>query len=289
MPPPRPAAPEFRSWDGRGNNTANPTWGSASTQYLRETSGAAYTDGLSMPPGARRPSARVISNVLSAQGDQVTADSRGLSTAIYEFGQFLDHDLGLALSGSKERFDIAVPDQRRQLFTQSRVHLVKDSAGLRIGLGQGLAHPDGLGPLARKYIGTAHVILPRVWMGLPNTALARNAPTCIVRQNRQDAMHPALRKILYAVAFETGGIIMATGALRLMSDAGSAKSFSLAVFSAAVALSWSFLFNTAFEAWETRQTTKGRSPLRRTVHAVLFEGGNWDKLVTMPLTTLEQA
>ena len=109
MPPPRPAAPEFRSWDGRGNNTANPTWGSASTQYLRETSGAAYTDGLSMPPGARRPSARVISNVLSAQGDQVTADSRGLSTAIYEFGQFLDHDLGLALSGSKERFDIAVP------------------------------------------------------------------------------------------------------------------------------------------------------------------------------------
>ena len=23
--------------------------------------------------------------------------------------------------------------------------------------------------------------------------------------------------------------------------------------------------------------------------AVLFEGGNWDKLVTMPLTTLEQA
>ena len=108
-PPQKPTAPEFRSWDGRGNNPANPTWGSASTQYLRETSGAAYADGLSMPPGARRPSARVISNVLSAQGDQVTADSRGLSTAIYEFGQFLDHDLGLALSGSTERFDIAVP------------------------------------------------------------------------------------------------------------------------------------------------------------------------------------
>ena len=95
-------------------------------------------------------------------------------------------------------------------------------------------------------------------------------------------MRPALRKIIYAVAFETGGIIMATGALRLMSDAGSAKSFSLAVFSAAVALSWSFLFNTAFEAWETRQTTKGRSPLRRTVHAVLFEGGL--VLILLPAT-----
>lgn len=108
-PPARPAAPEFRSWDGRGNNRANATWGSASTAYLRETSGAAYADGVSAPAGARRPSARVISNALSAQGDAVTADPRGLSTAIYEFGQFLDHDLGLAQSGSGERFDIAVP------------------------------------------------------------------------------------------------------------------------------------------------------------------------------------
>ncbi len=95
-------------------------------------------------------------------------------------------------------------------------------------------------------------------------------------------MHPAFRKILYAVAFETGGIVVATVALRLMSDAGGAKSFSLAVFSAAVALSWSFAFNTAFEAWETRQTTKGRSLLRRTVHAVLFEGGL--VLILLPAT-----
>ena len=95
-------------------------------------------------------------------------------------------------------------------------------------------------------------------------------------------MHPAFRKILYAVAFETGGIVMATVALRLMSDAGGAKSFSLAVFSAAVALSWSFAFNTAFEAWETRQTTKGRSLLRRTIHAVLFEGGL--VLILLPAT-----
>lgn len=95
-------------------------------------------------------------------------------------------------------------------------------------------------------------------------------------------MRPALRKIIYAVAFETGGILMATLALRLMSDAGNAKSFSLAVFSAAVALSWSFLLNTMFEAWETRQTTKGRSALRRTVHAMLFEGGL--VLILLPAT-----
>lgn len=95
-------------------------------------------------------------------------------------------------------------------------------------------------------------------------------------------MRPAVRKILYAVLFETGGIVMATVALRLMSGAGDAKSFSLAVFSAAVALSWSFVFNTLFEAWEARQTTKGRSPLRRAVHAVLFEGGL--VLILLPAT-----
>jgi uncharacterized membrane protein len=104
----------------------------------------------------------------------------------------------------------------------------------------------------------------------------------ISAKTKQDIMRPALRKIIYAVAFETGGILMATAALRLMSDAGSAKSFSLAVFSAAVALSWSFAFNTMFEAWETRQSTKGRSPLRRTVHAVLFEGGL--VLILLPAT-----
>lgn len=105
-----PAPPAgFRSYDGTGNNLANGTWGAAGTQYLREASGAHYADGRAAPAGADRPSAREISNALAAQGDAVTADERGLSTAIYEFGQFLDHDLGLALSGSSERFDIRVP------------------------------------------------------------------------------------------------------------------------------------------------------------------------------------
>ena len=100
------------------------------------------------------------------------------------------HQRRLRIGCECQRFNIAVPDHRRQLFTQSLVHLVKDSAGLRLGLGQGLAHPDGLGPLARKYIGAAHVILPFVWNGLPNTALARNAPTCNLPQNQSEHHAP---------------------------------------------------------------------------------------------------
>jgi peroxidase len=104
-----PAGPNYRSIDGRGNNLDHPRWGSAGVDYLREASGAAYPDGRSAPAGASRPSARVVSNAIVDQGDVETEDERGLSTAIYEFGQFLDHDIGLAGSGSTEAFDIAVP------------------------------------------------------------------------------------------------------------------------------------------------------------------------------------
>ena len=111
-PPKKPASPPepaYRSFDGKNNNAAHPLWGSASSDYLREISGAHYADGISAPTGANRPSARAISNALVAQGDVSTADQRGLSTCVYEFGQFLDHDIGLAAGGTTEAFDIAVP------------------------------------------------------------------------------------------------------------------------------------------------------------------------------------
>jgi peroxidase len=107
--PPPPAAPEFRSFDGSGNNPAHPEWGSAGTDYLRERSGAHYADGKSAPAGGNRPSARAISNAVVAQGDAVTQDARGLSTALYEFGQFLDHDIGLAAGAQAEAFPVSVP------------------------------------------------------------------------------------------------------------------------------------------------------------------------------------
>ena len=107
--PPTAGGPEFRSLDGSGNNLTNRAWGSAGTNYLREASGAKYGDGISTPAGATRPSARAISNTLGDQAGATTADERGLSTCWYEFGQFLDHDIGLAAAGFTEAFDIAVP------------------------------------------------------------------------------------------------------------------------------------------------------------------------------------
>lgn len=86
-------------------------------------------------------------------------------------------------------------------------------------------------------------------------------------------MSPTIRKIVYAVSFETLGTLVASVALMLMSEASAGSSLALAVITATVALGWSFVFNTGFEAWEARQTVKGRSLPRRTAHALMFEGG----------------
>ena len=86
-------------------------------------------------------------------------------------------------------------------------------------------------------------------------------------------MTPARRKIVYAVSFEALGTLLASVALMLMSEASASSSLVLSLLTATIALSWSFVFNTGFEAWEARQPVKGRSLKRRTAHALLFEGG----------------
>jgi len=86
-------------------------------------------------------------------------------------------------------------------------------------------------------------------------------------------MTPARRKIVYAVSFETLGTLVASIALMLMSEASAGSSLVLSMLTATIALCWSFVFNTIFEGWEARQAIKGRSLKRRTVHALLFEGG----------------
>jgi len=86
-------------------------------------------------------------------------------------------------------------------------------------------------------------------------------------------MTPTTRKIVYAVSFETIGIAVSTLGLLLISDSDPTESLVLSAFASTIAMTWSFIFNLIFEAWEARQTTKGRSLLRRTTHALGFEGG----------------
>ena len=86
-------------------------------------------------------------------------------------------------------------------------------------------------------------------------------------------MTPFLRKTIYAVSFETLGILLGALVLLLFSGAQTESTLGLATTGAVIALVWSYAYNTLFEAWEARQPVKGRGFARRATHALLFECG----------------
>ncbi|MGR8919392.1 MAG: peroxidase family protein [Gammaproteobacteria bacterium] len=148
------AAIEFRTLDGHGNNPANPDWGAAHETLVRLTPNA-YEDWKSVPrgglaPGAL-PSARAISNAVAAQSGRI--DNRhGASDWLWQWGQFLDHDLDLSDPASPaEPFDIPVPtndatfdpfDTGTQSIRLNRTIYTTDSAGVRQQVNEITAYID---------------------------------------------------------------------------------------------------------------------------------------------------
>ncbi len=112
LPPSLPSSfilpSEFRSVDGTINNAVNGDWGSAGKPFIRLAPNA-YADGISAPAGASRPSARVISNAVAKQ-QNLRPNRRGASDFLWQWGQFLDHDLDeTPAADPAEAFPIAVP------------------------------------------------------------------------------------------------------------------------------------------------------------------------------------
>lgn len=89
------------------------------------------------------------------------------------------------------------------------------------------------------------------------------------------------RKIVYIVSFELIAIVLASTLLRWLSDSPVATAGITAAASSAIAMAWNYVYNMLFEAWEARQVRKGRSVLRRIVHAVGFEAGLVGMLVPL--------
>jgi peroxidase len=112
-----PAASSVESFDGSGNNLANPTWGQAGTDLLRLTP-AQYANGINSPSLPQDPSARLISNIVNNQADPAnpsqdiaTVDQNSLSDFGYAFGQFIDHDLDLTQgTGASDPISVPVGD-----------------------------------------------------------------------------------------------------------------------------------------------------------------------------------
>lgn len=81
--------------------------GQTGSLTIRETSGANFADGTgTMVDG---PNARYISNTLSQQTAALGND-RGLSSMVWQWGQFIDHDINLIHAGTTEYVPIVVPE-----------------------------------------------------------------------------------------------------------------------------------------------------------------------------------
>jgi len=92
---------EVRTFDGSGNSTFDPTFGQTMTA-LRRVGPAMYPgDGsgstIVAPPLRENP--RVISNTIAAQSGNVF-NNRGMSNFVWQWGQFLDHDIDLTESSA---------------------------------------------------------------------------------------------------------------------------------------------------------------------------------------------
>jgi len=156
----------FRSIDGSGNNVANPTWGTADIALLR-LGDAAYEDGLSEPRGgfaSSLPSARAVSNAASAQGD-LTRNSKGASDWLWQWGQFLDHDIDLTGSASPaEPFNIPVP-------TGDPVFDMGGMGGKEMGLSRSVYEVDGSGVRQQVNQITAYIDASNVYGSSAATAM----------------------------------------------------------------------------------------------------------------------
>jgi hypothetical protein len=92
-PRPEPKDPQFRAIDGSDNNPAQPAIGKAGTPLTR-LAAPAYADGIAGLAGPNRAGPREISNAVSAQSAPIT-NPLGASDYLWQWGQFLDHDLDL--------------------------------------------------------------------------------------------------------------------------------------------------------------------------------------------------
>jgi len=85
------SAQEYRSIDGSGNNPFYPSWGAQNTTLTNYVP-FDYADGFAEPNGANRPNPRRISNIVFNQ-DNLINDPQGLSDLLWNFGQFIDHEV----------------------------------------------------------------------------------------------------------------------------------------------------------------------------------------------------
>jgi len=121
---------DHREIDGSHNNERNTEMGAEGVQ-LGRLARVGYGDGISSPSDHTLASARAISNIVLDQPDGVSIPNPfGASDYIWQWGQFLDHDIDLT-DGVTEPYDILVPNDDRHF-----------PAGSYIGLNRAIYDPE---------------------------------------------------------------------------------------------------------------------------------------------------
>ena len=101
----------YRTIDGTCNNiNASEEWGASDISLYREMATAyGNADPLNAMAGPNRSSPRAISNAIVAQSSS-NPSSSNLSSFVFTWGQFLDHDITLTPESHTEYAPIALPD-----------------------------------------------------------------------------------------------------------------------------------------------------------------------------------
>lgn len=86
-------------------------------------------------------------------------------------------------------------------------------------------------------------------------------------------MSPRTRRVLQAVLYEVFAVAFVGPVLSIAFDKPPASAIGLAIVLSSIALAWNYAFNWLFERWESNQAVRGRSPARRLMHGLGFEGG----------------
>ncbi len=86
-------------------------------------------------------------------------------------------------------------------------------------------------------------------------------------------MKPQTRRVLQAVMYEVIAVAFVGPVLSFAFNKPQTSTLGLAVVLSSIALGWSYMFNSLFEQWESRQAVRGRSFARRLAHGLGFEGG----------------
>ncbi|ATZ63440.1 PACE efflux transporter [Acinetobacter bereziniae] len=79
------------------------------------------------------------------------------------------------------------------------------------------------------------------------------------------------RRVIYVSSYEIIGLTISSLGLALLSGTQLSQTGPLAIFITTIAVSWNFIYNLIFEAWEKRQLSRQRTVKRRIVHAIGFQ------------------